>query len=59
MAGLHAVADCVDRIGRLDRPALPLVVLDDKGEQFETVGLGRACFGSCSKCRSMASSAAS
>jgi AbiEi antitoxin C-terminal domain len=35
---LHAVTNRIDRVGRLDRPALALVVLDDQFEEIEAVG---------------------
>src|SRR5690606_35815406 len=41
-AAFHAVADGVDRIGRIDRPASPFVILDDEGEKIEAIRLRRA-----------------
>src|SRR5262249_51847901 len=41
-AKFHAIADCVDRIRRFDRPFLALVVLKNKRQQIETVRLRRS-----------------
>jgi hypothetical protein len=43
-ARFHAVTDRVNRLGRLDRPALALAVLDDQGEKIEAIGFRRAQF---------------
>src|SRR5260221_85267 len=34
-AGFHAVTDRIDSVGRFDRPALALIVLDDQCEKIE------------------------
>jgi hypothetical protein len=44
-ARLHAIADRIDRVRRLDRPSLTLVVLDNQREEIEAVGFRRARFG--------------
>src|SRR5581483_10443992 len=41
-AGFHAVPDCIDCIGRIDRPMLALIVLDNQRQQIEAIGLGAA-----------------
>jgi transposase len=42
---LHAVTNRIDRVGRLDRPALALVVLDDQCKEIEAVGFRRVRLG--------------
>jgi len=37
-ACFHSVPDRIDRLGRFDRPAPALVVLDDQREKIETIG---------------------
>jgi hypothetical protein len=41
-ACFHAVTDRVNRLGRIDRPALALVVPDDQREKIEPIRLRRA-----------------
>jgi hypothetical protein len=41
-ARFHAVADRVDRLRRVDRPALALIVLDVQREKIEAIGFWRA-----------------
>src|ERR1700681_1454541 len=36
-ARFHAITDRINRLGRLDRPALALVVLDDQREKIEAI----------------------
>jgi hypothetical protein len=57
-ARFHAVTDRIDCIGRLDRPALALIVFDDQCEQIETTSSGVSDFGAFSKYRSISLTAA-
>ena len=43
-AGFHPVTDRLNGLGRLDRPALALVVLDDQCEKIEAIRLLGARF---------------
>src|SRR5215831_7020239 len=44
-ARLHTITYRIDRVGRVDRPALTLEVLDDQREEVEAVGVRRARLG--------------
>ena len=39
-AGVHAIQDGLYRVRRIDRPMPPFVILDDKSQQVEAIGLG-------------------
>jgi hypothetical protein len=58
-AGFHAVTDRIDRIRRLDRPALALVVLNDNARRSNRLASGVPGLGSFSKYRSISFSATS
>jgi hypothetical protein len=41
---LHPITNRIDRVGRFDRPAVALVVLDNQRKEIEAVGFRRARF---------------